>query len=106
MSMLSIEKRPVNPRAIYWACMVGLSIAIPALIIAPKVIEARDGTIIQSGDRVIHDGVLHSIREIEDDRLLICHVPTLQEKWVKRSEIKQHPMDVPPQYHWWLALTQ
>ena len=42
MSMLSLERRRSNPKAIYWACMVGLSIAIPVLIALPRFLTATN----------------------------------------------------------------
>ncbi len=106
MKLFKLEKRKTNPKALYTACMVGLSIAIPTLILAPRVIEAKDGTIPGLGDRVTYEGRLYSIKEIEDDRFEIVHVPTLEKRWVNRNEVKQHPMDIPSEYHWYLALTQ
>lgn len=41
MQFWKLEKRPINPRAVYVACMIGVTFGIPAVIIIPKVIEAR-----------------------------------------------------------------
>ncbi len=106
MKFFSLEKRPVNPKAVYAACMIGLSIAIPALIVAPKVIEAHQGTQFMPGQRCEYQGEKWSIVDYEGDTLKIVNYRTLEKAEIPKSEARRILDDVAPEYHWYLSLIQ
>ena len=43
------ERRPINPKAIFAACMLALTVGIPSVMLIPKFIEAREGATIPIG---------------------------------------------------------
>lgn len=66
MKFFSLEKRPVNPKAVYAACMLGLTIGLPAVMIIPRFIEAREGAQVQAGTPCIYNGEVGKWQILED----------------------------------------
>lgn len=103
MSMLTLEKRQTNPRAIYAACMIGLSIAIPALIVAPRLIEAHQATALTEGSPAIYDGRPGwRVHKIEDGMATITELGPDIPVTVPLSDLEVDPRWVADEYRWYL----
>lgn len=66
MQFWKLEKRPINPRAVYVACMLGVTFGIPAVMIVPRFIEAREGSQVQPGTPCIYKDEVGKWQILED----------------------------------------
>lgn len=105
MSMLSLERRRSNPRAIYAACMIGLSIGIPALIVAPRIIEAKQGAVVPVGAHCTYQGDPQWVVDSHTDGgYIILDHRTYERREVSRGEVTIDPKDIPAEYYWYHSL--
>lgn len=104
MKLFKLEKRKTNPKALYAACMVGLSIAIPTLILAPRVIEASQATTITEGSPAIYDGRPGwRVHKIEDGMATITELGPDIPVTVPYSDLEIDPRWVAEEYRWYLT---
>ncbi len=104
MSMLSLERRRSNPKAIYAACMIGLSIGIPALIVAPRLMEAHQATTLTEGSPAIYDGRPGwRVSKIEGDMAIITELGPDVPITVPHSALEVDPRWVADEYRWYLT---
>jgi len=83
--MMTLERRPVNPKAIYAACMVGLSIGIPAVAVLPRFIDVAE-----SKTLCVYNGAEYTIEDDGGDTIAIMS-PGNPSRAVPRSEVTVIP---------------
>lgn len=81
MSMISLERRRSNPKAIYAACMVGLSIGIPAVAVLPRLVDAAESKAL-----CVYNGTEYTIEDDGGDTVAIMS-PGKPSRAVPRSEV-------------------
>lgn len=105
MQFWKLKKRPINPKAVYVACMIGLTFGIPAVMLAPRLIEAREATKLQEGWPCIYAGTdTWSILEVNGREVTIRNYLTEEKVTVDRSKIETPDIIIPEEYRWvaWL----
>lgn len=100
MSMLSLERRRSNPRAIYAACMVGLSIGVPVLIVLPKVVEIHAASAPQIGAGCQYNGAEYTITGIRNGTVTLFSNATKSETTAPQSEITVDDRWIADEYKW------
>lgn len=90
MSMMTLERRRSNPRAIYWACMIGLSIGIPAVAVLPRLVDVTEAKAI-----CLYNGAEYTIEDDGGDTVAITS-PGKPSRAVPRSEVT-----VIPRWQFW-----
>lgn len=102
MSMMSLERRRSNPRAIYWACMIGLSIGIPAVAVLPQFIESYDSNTIKLGSDCVYQGQPgYHVVAIDNGEYTIRASAVDPEIIVTRDDIALNSRWVPEGHRWW-----
>ena len=112
MNRFSRERRPVQPQSVYGACMIGLSIGIPAVIIIPKLIEAHE-----AGKPLVNTACHYAgsdlpgewhILEDKGDSYVIVHLKEYHAGplTVPKSEIIVSERWVPDEYRWFSFFRQ
>lgn len=106
MSMLSFERRRSNPKAIYAACMIGLSIGIPVLIVLPKIIEAREASKPRISTACHYYGSdaseMWRITEDKGDSYVIVPIKNDKEGalTVPKEDVQVSQSTIPDEYRW------
>lgn len=100
MSMLSLEKRQTNYKALYAACMVGLSIGIPAVVVLPKIIEIHAASSPQIGAGCQYNGAEYTITDIKDGTVTLFSNATKSETTAPQSEITVDDRWIADEYKW------
>lgn len=101
-----MKSRRVNPKYLARACLIGLSVGIPAVAMLPWFIEAREGATIPIGSGCAYQGDPQWVIEshTDDGGYIILDYRTYERRKVKKREVVINLKDVPSEYHWYHGL--